>query len=71
MKFNCGPTWNDEKKQKEEWHLWFAWYPIKIKSHDCRWLENIYRKGTFIQSANLGYYRWIWEYESREQFEED
>jgi hypothetical protein len=61
MKFNCGLTWDEkfdllweEKKELERqveegggWHSWFAWYPVKVGSRDCRWLERVERRYTF------------------------
>lgn len=52
MKIDCGPTWQEKylaKKEIEkanykllnEWRKKFAWWPIRIGSHDCRWLEYI------------------------------
>lgn len=43
MRFNC-----DRKATRADyflnWHRWFAWYPVKIKTGDCRWLEIVERK---------------------------
>ena len=44
MKFDCGETAQEEINRLGEWHRWFAWYPIKISEHDCRWLEFVERK---------------------------
>lgn len=54
MKFNCGPTRAERMKKKkhtalkqklkdEQWHKWFAWYPVRIDKNDCRWLETVER----------------------------
>ena len=61
MKFNCGPTWEEKKAAKEKWHKWFAWYPIRIGSKDCRWLETIERKGSYelLSDIECG---WVYEY---------
>lgn len=52
MKFKCGLT-DEEKKAKREVELHkakcliehgevvFAWWPIRIKPGDCRWLEKV------------------------------
>ena len=47
MKFACGKT-TDEKREAAirrdfVWHLKFAWLPIKLGKHDCRWLEYVER----------------------------
>lgn len=55
MKFNCGLTpaeksflrYEAEQKRIEymiNWHDWFAWYPVRVGSRDCRWLETVQRK---------------------------
>ena len=41
MKFNCGPTLWERRK---EWHIWFAWYPVRVGLHEKRWLEFVYRR---------------------------
>lgn len=36
---------HDKKKAKYKWHIWFAWFPIRIAySHEYRWLENVLRR---------------------------
>jgi hypothetical protein len=55
VKFNCGPTpaerWEIKRKKQEErdrylakWHPIFAWFPTRVGSNDCRWLETIERR---------------------------
>lgn len=72
MKFDCGRTlqekaadrWKAEKEWAEamkKWHPYFAWYPKRVGSHDCRWLEWIECKGTWIDYGLDGCY-WVWEY---------
>lgn len=41
MIFNCGLTWEEKFKLKQQWHRWFAWYPVRTGDHECRWLEYI------------------------------
>ena len=60
MKWDCGPTWKEKISAKEQWHKWFAWHPVRIGSHDCRWLETIYRRGTFNSGWEENW--WEWEY---------
>jgi hypothetical protein len=48
---------------KYEWHDWFAWYPIWVKTGECKetriWLERVQRKyalsyaGSYTQIRNL------------------
>lgn len=56
MRFDC--DW------KENWHRKFAWLPIKVSKHDCRWLEYVERKGTyyFISSVCGFVDGYTWEY---------
>lgn len=60
MTFNCGPTREEKKAAKEKWHKWFAWYPVRIENHDCRWLETIERKGEYklLSDIDCG---WVYE----------
>ena len=48
MKFDCGPTKSTRQWQKklkmEDWHDHFAWWPVRLGAHDCRWLETVQRK---------------------------
>ncbi|MCK5614783.1 hypothetical protein KAR91_73660 [Candidatus Pacearchaeota archaeon] len=60
MRFNCGPTWAEKKAQLEDWHSWFAWRPVRVGSHDCRWLETIQRKGAHLRGLRSSW--WSWEY---------
>lgn len=64
MKFNCGETWSTKKARLSEWHSFFAWYPIMITDHDCRWMERIERKGKywFVPYVGGG---WNWSYRTK------
>lgn len=44
MKFNCGPTYAEERVAARKWHRVFAWSPVRIASGDCRWLEWVERR---------------------------
>ena len=44
MKFACGKSKDEKEAAKKEWHTWFAWYPVKVGSYDCRWLEAVERR---------------------------
>lgn len=40
MKWQVKPRLN-----KEEWHEWFAWYPVRLSQiNEIAWLEKIERK---------------------------
>lgn len=40
MKLDCGPTWQEKWEARQKWHRWFAWRPVRVGSHDCRWHFN-------------------------------
>lgn len=63
MKFDCGLTKQERQERLETWHRWFAWCPIRMGSHDCRWLEYVWRKGKFYPYTIIGPY-WEWIYKS-------
>jgi hypothetical protein len=44
MKINCGESFYTKCLKRQEWHSWFAWYPIRIADYNCRWLETVERK---------------------------
>jgi len=51
MKFNCGPTAQELREREcqryfrmREWHIWYAWHPVRVGSGDCRWLEPVQRR---------------------------
>lgn len=64
MRIDCGPTWGERRAAKEQWHLWWAWHPVRVGPHDCRWLEWIDRKGTFY-AGGMGDAWWEYEYRAR------
>lgn len=47
------------------WHVWFAWHPVRIKDHDCRWLEKVERRGNLEYYYDGGEY-WKFEYRAIE-----
>lgn len=63
MKFNCGPTWQEKKLAKMEWHPYFAWLPKRVGHRDCRWLETIERRGVYTSVMGS----WSWSYRTIEQ----
>lgn len=52
MKLNCGPTEQERKQEARDrychWHRWFAWFPVRVGSRDCRWLEFVDRRARFV-----------------------
>jgi hypothetical protein len=63
MRWDCGPTWEEIKAAREQWHPWFAWYPVRVGPRDCRWLERVERKGTCWEFIFRGS-PWSYEYRS-------
>lgn len=64
MKFDCDKLLDRLKIKRDErmtWHIWFAWHPVRIAKNDCRWLENIERRGN-LEFNESGKY---WNYEYR------
>lgn len=56
-------------KEKKQWHLWFAWYPVEIeitKDGDSKyiWLETVQRCGTqlFWDCESI----WTYKYKLKE-----
>lgn len=60
MKIDCGPTYEERIDRLKNWHCWYAWKPVRLGSHDCRWFERIERKGEYHDCMFDGY--WTWEY---------
>lgn len=46
MKFDCGETRQEKWSRLGKWHRWFAWHPVKVGIHDCRWFEYVERRVT-------------------------
>ena len=64
MKFDCGETFQEKKDRLSGWHDYFAWLPVRVGSHDCRWLETIRRKGVYYSGVGVGGF-WIWSYKPK------
>lgn len=64
MKFDCGDRGKAKIARMKEWHRWFAWRPIRLADHDCRWLEVVERKGTYhsLQDVMDPFSWWAFEY---------
>lgn len=60
MRFNCGLLFDEKMYRWGMWHPYFAWLPTRVASNDCRWLEWIERKKTW-----LGY--WDSEYRATDE----
>jgi len=45
--------WKNNMEKILKWHIWFAWYPIKINTsteYNIVWLEKVLRKGIHFDS---------------------
>ena len=59
MKFDCGETALERAVRLGNWHRWFAWHPVFIADHDCRWLEYVERR--IVEECGYGgtvTYKW-------------
>ena len=59
MKFNCGESWEKQKKRLEDWHEWFAWYPVKVHNERV-WLKTVYRRciNTYVDMEDWSRYEY-------------
>lgn len=69
MRFDCGKkwtigTWLEEKYRRERWHDYFAWLPVRVADRECRWLETVERRGTYVGSSDFGD-TWTWDYRAK------
>lgn len=48
----------------ENWHDWFAWYPVRINDYEKVWLCKVKRIGyrRWIYN-NYMHFEWVWRYE--------
>lgn len=58
MRFECKKTRGDELLF---WHKWFAWYPVRIDSETCVWLEFVERRGN-VEYNSEGEEYWKFDY---------
>lgn len=73
MKLNCGPTAEAKRERLENWHRWFAWHPVRVGEKECRWLEIVWRKGSY--GSKYGWVRMYcgvvaWKYRTEENHEQ-
>lgn len=60
MRLNCGHSYGVKVRAKHRWHVWFAWFPVRVGSKRCRWLEPVKRKGKCYSYG--GDVWWVWKY---------
>lgn len=65
MRFNCDRLddyLRDCKRRRDEarreWHVWFAWRPVKLEHGDCRWFEFVERREVYVNGYFESYYEW-------------
>lgn len=63
-------TQEHRKQVKECWHLWFAWFPIKIKIYPdgavvWAWWCRVKRKGEYKQLLGYSECGWVYKYKWR------
>jgi len=73
MKINCGPSPQERADMiaagahpRQQWREWFAWYPVRIASGDCRWFETIMKREH--RWASWGETGWSGEYATIEDY---
>lgn len=60
--------WTTETRQEHEdrmavWRSWFAWYPVRLMSDKCVWLEWVERRSIYLNATSVWHSGcWIWEY---------
>ncbi len=60
MRFDCGLSRAAKCAASREWHPWFAWFPVRVGRHDCRWWETVERRNEYQYVA-----AYSWEYRER------
>lgn len=55
MRFTFPPERN------KNWHLWFAWYPIKTSYNGYAWLEFVKRRAIYRPASPRKF--WYWDYD--------
>ena len=71
MKFDCGKTPEEQtaerwakrdaaRAKRRQWHPVFAWFPKRVGSRDCRWLEVVERR------EDYNYWGAFWSYRARQ-----
>lgn len=56
---------NPRKDPREEWHLWFAWRPVRLRPGDgsaqpVAWLEWIDRRCEYVAGYDGAYRFWYY-----------
>lgn len=79
MKWDCDKKHRDKFarqlksfEESKQWHKVFAWWPTRVASGDCRWLEYVERRNRNKTTDTIDIYFlftycapatiWSWEY---------
>ena len=75
MKFWCGESQHAKRDRTEEWHPWFAWYPVLVENATKKcwywlsWIErrvhqpaSMWDRRYVIYRTNDVWIRWFWIY---------
>ena len=70
MKWINGLTSQEKTRRREEWHTWFAWFPVMVgqttDEHCIKvWWDYVERKGKFSWDSQGGC--WIYTYRKEEK----
>ena len=49
-----------KSEAKDQWHIWFAWYPVKLR-RGWVWLEFVLRKRIIGGCMDDRHYYWIYD----------
>lgn len=61
MKLDFGETALERSRRLEQWHRWFAWYPVYVSSHDWRWFEVVRRQRRYASGVYDGHFYWVYQ----------
>lgn len=48
------------------WHIWFAWHPVRTRSHGWKWLTYVYRRQLWTPQITGHSPDPFWQYAVRE-----
>jgi len=55
-----GETEEQRMVREDEWHKWFAWFPLQMPDGTWVWLERVERRARRYIRANEGAYLWVY-----------
>lgn len=63
MRIDCGKSPARKWQDREGWHPYFAWWPVRVAEKQCAWLEWVERRGTYHRDnmfPSMSF--WTWEF---------